>query len=280
MHTRRLYILGALFIFTAFILHAAFSGRNGVLTIAFLDIGQGDATFIQTPSGQQMLIDGGPDASVLRRLGEMMPLFDNGIDVVLGTHDDKDHIGGLADVYNRYTVAVSMDPGMPGTTATWRAYRDAEVAEGSRYIIARRGQTIDFGDGVYVRILYPVNPIARGDTNITSVVAQVVYGDTKIILTGDAPRVAENYILAREGPLLQSDILKAGHHGSRTSSDPTFVAAVHPVFGIISSGKGNTYGHPHQETLNTLGAVGAIIDRTDREGTIVFTGDGKTIQRR
>ncbi len=278
----------------------SYEREPGVLTVAFLDIGQGDAIYIESPTGRQVLIDGGADRDVLAELSHAMPLFDRSLDVVISTHPDKDHIGGLPYVIERYRVAYILDPGLLGDTDTYEFYEEERTREietsGAVYREARRGDVIDLGRGAYLRILFPDRDMdGVSDTNNASIVAQLVYGDTEVMLTGDAPKSVEEYVGMLDGSTpstssgqagspqaasLQSDILKAGHHGSRTSTGEGFVRAVAPQYAIISAGCDNFYGHPHKETVETLTKASSTILSTCEEGTIVFQSDGTTLTLR
>lgn len=276
-----LFLLLAPMLVTAYIWF--FFARPGEpkLTVAFLDVGQGDAILIETPSRHQVLIDGGAGNEVLGALARELSFFDRTIDIVIGTHPDKDHIGGLPGVFNFFRVFTVLDPGTTSDTAAYRAYAESVAAEGARHISARRGQRISFGDGVYLDVLYPDRDMQGiTDDNSASVVVRVVYGETEVLLTGDAPQSVENYLVMLGTTTLASDILKAGHHGSKTSSGSMFLEAVHPRYTIISAGKGNTYGHPHEETLARLRAASTTILATYDVGNIVFESDGKTFRKR
>lgn len=258
-----------------------------VLTIAFLDVGQGDAIYIESPTGRQILIDGGANRGVLAELSRVMPPFDRSLDVVIATHPDKDHIGGLPHVLERYRVAHVLDSGLEGDTETFAFYAEElqeELRSGALYREARRGDIIDIGGGAYLRVLFPDRDMASTtDANNASVVAQLVYGQTEALLTGDAPKSIEEYLIFLDGSTsspqaastLESDILKAGHHGSKTSSAEGFVATVRPLYAIISAGCDNSYGHPHQEVIATFANASSTILSTCEHGTIVFESDGK-----
>lgn len=253
------------------------------LSISFLDIGQGDSIFIQSPTGRQVLIDGGIDRRVLGKLSRAMPLFDRSIDVIINTHPDKDHLGGIPFVLSRYRVENILDPGVESEGETYAFYRDElarEVTGGASYREVRRGDVVDLGAGAYIRILFPDRDMdGVSDDNNASVVAQLVYGDTEAMLTGDAPKSVEDYVVMLDGETLASDILKAGHHGSRTSSGQPFIDAVDSDYAIISAGCDNTYGHPHEEVIERFEMASTTILSTCEEGTIVFTSDGKSFTR-
>jgi competence protein ComEC len=253
------------------------NAHRGFLTVAFLDIGQGDSIYIEAPDGNQILIDGGPDTSVLRRLGEVMPIGDRSIDVVIGTHPDADHIGGLVDVLSRFSVDYVFEPGIPNDTATWSSFLAAANEKSDHHIIARRGMTIDLGSGVVFSILYPDKQITGDDTNLASIVGKLTFGKTSFMLTGDAPQSVEVHLITLDGNDLKSTVLKPGHHGSKTSSAPQFLDAVDPLYAVISAGKDNKYGHPHQQTIDALNARHITILSTITSGTIIFHSDGDRV---
>ena len=244
-------------------------------SVSFLDVGQGDAILIQGPTGVQVLVDGGPDPSVLRELGSMLPFFDRTIDAVVATHPDKDHIAGLVDVLERYEVATFIESGIPSDTAPALALQAALGAEGAERVLARRGMRLVLGKGAYADILFPDRDVSGVETNTGSIVMRVVYGDTSIMLTGDSPQAIEKYLVSLGG--LESDILKAGHHGSKTSSSEEFITQVRPAYTIFSRGCDNSYGHPHPEVVERFNALKIKILDTCAEGTITFISDGKTL---
>lgn len=248
------------------------------LTVSFLDVGQGDAILIQGPTGIQMLVDGGRDRAVLRELPKQMEVFDRTIDVVVETHPDADHIGGLPAVFERYAVAMFLEPGIPNDTNATLALTDAVQNEpGIETALARSGQRIVLGGGAYADILFPDRDVSTYETNTGSIVMRVVYGDTSFMLTGDAPSEIEDYLVGRDGAKLKANVLKAGHHGSRNSTDARWLATVAPDIVVISAGKDNAYGHPHVETMERMRAQGAEVFSTAEQGTIVFKSDGTNV---
>jgi len=288
----RLIILVVLLLGVALSLYAVFrEERNGILTVAFLNVGQGDAIFIDAPNGNQLLIDGGPGKAVLRELSKVMPFYDRSIDVVIATHADQDHVGGLPNVLKKYKVNIFMESRVPGESSSYeeleKIIAEREVSSSSpedragiKKILARRGMLIDLGDGAILQILFPDRDPSGMDTNVASIVARLIYGDNEFLLTGDSPLAIENYLVSvvptsdiKVGSL-ESDVLKVGHHGSKTSTSQAFVSAVSPEYAIISVGKDNRYGHPNQEVLDTLTAFGTQILRTDQSGRVVFKSDG------
>ena len=263
---------------TACVWYAALrEDRRGLLTVSFLNIGQGDAIFIDAPSGRQVLIDGGPDSSVLRRLSEVMPWYDHSIDVVIPTHPDADHISGLIDVFARYDVATVVHSSVEGDTKTFAAFNRAMADEHAQEITAMRGQVINLGEGAYLEVLSPDRLVPHVDTNDGCVVTHLVYGKTSFMLGCDAPQAIENYLVALGTSTLKSDVLKAGHHGSRTSSSPLFVGYVNPSYAVYSRGCNNKYGFPHPETVATFAKFGIPTLDTCTQGTITFVSDGQNV---
>lgn len=254
--------------------------RRGILTIAFLNIGQGDSIFIDSPSGNQLLIDGGPGKSVLSELSALMPFYDRSIDVIIATHADQDHVGGLPDVLQRYKVNLFMEPGVAGESSSYeeleRMINEKEKRGVIKKILARRGMVIDLGEGVKLHILFPDRDPVGMETNMSSVVAKLVYGEHEFMLTGDSPSQIEGYLVTLGG--VESDVLKAGHHGSKTSTSESFVKAVSPEYAVISVGKDNRYSHPTAEVLETLSKLNVQILRTDTQGRIVFKSDGVNLK--
>lgn len=252
---------------------------SDVLKIFFLDIGQGDAVYIRTPQGHDMLIDAGPNRAVIQRLSEVMPWYDRTLDVALETHPDADHIGGFPQVLERYHVGLFIEPGVSSSNAI-----DEEIARLRREKavageLARRGMRINFGDGAHFDILYPDLDPSALETNTASIVGKLVYGSTSVMLTGDAPKSVENHLLEMDGSRLASTILKAGHHGSKNSSGEEWVKAVAPEWGVISAGKKNRYGHPHKEVLTLFDVYSIKTVRTDRDGTLQFISNGSVFTK-
>lgn len=248
-----------------------------VLCVVFLDVGQGDAIFIQSPTGVQMLIDSGRDNGVLRQLGEVMSFSDREIDYVLATHPDADHIGGLGAVLERFSVLEFIRTENESETGVWEvAVRKLEQEEAVVHY-ARRGQRYDLGAGVFLEILFPDIDASQLESNTASIVAKLVYGDTAFMLTGDSPKSIEEYLVLIEGENLNSDVLKVGHHGSRTSTSELFLAEVDPDYAVISAGSDNSYGHPHLEVTDALFNFGVQPLNTAENGKVVFWSDGTDI---
>ena len=250
------------------------------LVVSFLNVGQGDAIFIQSPTGVQILVDGGRDRSVLRELTKRMGPLDRSIDMVVATHPDADHIGGLSGVFQNYSVSRFLTSHIESDTNTAAQLTDAVVREKGLVVVnALRGTRFYIGAGAYLDVLFPDRDVSFVETNTGSVVLRVVYQDTSFMLTGDSPSAIEDWLVALDGNTLASNILKAGHHGSRTSTDELWLTAVDPDIVIISAGKNNSYGHPHQEVLQRISASGASTLSTV-DGAVTLISDGVVVKQK
>lgn len=255
-------------------------GRHDLLTVSFLDVGQGDAVFIRAPGGRQVLVDGGPGSSVVRQLGRVMPWYDRSIDMLIATHPDADHVSGLIDVLARYDVTMIMRSSVQADTAPWKAFTGDAGKEGARLLDAVRGQVVELGGGARLEILFPDRAVANVETNTGCVVARLVYGATAFMLPCDTTADVERYLVQLDGANLKSDVLKAAHHGSRTSSSALFLGYVNPDYGVYSRGCDNSYGHPAQQTIDTFARFEIPTLDTCKEGTITFVSDGKIVVRK
>lgn len=271
------FLVLGLFLGVAFTWYAVFAEERSGLTVVFLDVGQGDAIYIEGMNGNQVLIDGGPNKEVLRQLSRVMPFYDRSIDVIIESHPDADHISGLVDVLERYDVGLVMESGVGSDSAVYAELENVRNQKGIQKILVRRGQIIDLGEGVFLEILFPDRDVSGLETNLASVVCRLVYGETEFLFTGDSPKAMESYLISVYGKELQSDVLKTGHHGSKTSTSEMFLGYVGPEYVVISSGKDNKYGHPSGEVLDILKKFGAEIFRTDEKGAIKMQSDGESI---
>lgn len=256
------------------------TGSSDYLTVSFLDVGQGDAIHVVTPDGYELLVDGGPSSAVLRKLSEGRSFFDRSIDMVVATHPDTDHIAGLVDVLNRYQVDWLIQTAADSNSPAATAFGAAAQVEGANIINAQAGQVFQLGASTTVRILSPQGDTTNWENNTASVVVQIVYGDIEFMLTGDAPISIEEYVAGKYGNSLESEVLKLGHHGSKTSSSEIFLDAVSPEFAVVSAGKDNRYGHPHNEVIKRAGEAGALIVSTAESGTITFQTDGMKVWKK
>ena len=251
------------------------SSTSSSLEVTFLDIGQGDAILVKTPSGKEMLIDGGPTNRILEELGKHISYFDHTLDVIVATHPDADHVTGLIPVLTKYEVATIITSGMKSETGVFKTLDEKINAERADLHEGRKGDEIDFGDGVVAHILWP-NGRSFNDTNDASVSMVLTYGEHSFLLTGDLPQVYEPRLIGDVLPH-QVTVYKAGHHGSKTSSSELLLSYIHPEYAVISAGKNNRYGHPHQETLDRLHTYAKEILSTVDRGGITFVSNGTMI---
>lgn len=246
---------------------------GGEVQFHFIDVGQGDAALIRTEKGD-ILIDAGTNSSEDELKAYLDSLGVTDIEYAVFTHPHEDHIGGADMVLNTYNVKNVILPDATSTSKTFERMMDAIEAERCGVIEATPDKTFKVGE-LTCTILAPIST-SYTETNDYSVVIRADYGDTSVLFTGDAETHSESEMLERyrfKG-LLDCDILKAGHHGSDTSSSQAFLDAVTPVHAVISVGEGNTYDHPKQEILTRYEAMRITIHRTDKEGSIVFTTTG------
>jgi competence protein ComEC len=243
------------------------------LELVFFDVEQGDAIFFETPQGNQVLLDGGPNSKVLTRLGAVMPFWDKSLDLVILSHPDADHITGLVAVFEHYEVQNVLWTGKQKETKVFKAFLEALEREGANVYQAVAGQHIGFENSdLVLEILYPTKEIdlEKEESNETSIIAKLEYGDTTVLLTGDTTKKIEKR-LVQDGVNLEANILKVAHHGSKTSSTKEFLSQVKPEIAVISVGKENRFSHPTEEILANLAEYGIQVRRTDKEGTIFFT---------
>jgi beta-lactamase superfamily II metal-dependent hydrolase len=241
--------------------------------VHFIDVGQGDALLIVAPDGKVALIDGGESGTGV--LAYLQAQGVKRINLMIATHPHADHIGGLIDVLRALPVDEVVTNGQSHTTLAYERFLDAIMAAKAVYTEVKRGDTLTLG-GLNLDVLHPQAP--EGDNlNDQSVVLRLLYGTVAFLVTGDAECIAEADMLAA-GETVRAQILKVGHHGSRSASSPAFLAAVQPEVAVYSSGAANSYGHPHVETLAALANVGTTVYGADVNGTVIITSDGTGYQ--
>lgn len=238
------------------------------MQVHFIDVGQGDSELIQSPGGKTLLIDGGKREAGPAVINFLKSHGVKKIDIIISTHPHEDHIGSLREVLRQFPVGLIIDPMTNYKSSVYRAYLKIAQTKGIKISPAKSGTAYDLGKGSKLQIIY-CNPNAE-DPNNTSVVAKVSYGKISTLFMGDLEAQEECNINT------QATVLKVGHHGSRTSTTLQLLGTVKPKEAIISCGKGNEYGHPHDITLQKLLTRGIKVYRTDKAGNITLTTDGKT----
>ncbi len=264
------------------------------LQVNFFDVGQGDAALIITPGGKTVLVDGGPGDTVLSKIGRALPLGQKKIDAMILTHPHADHLEGLIPVLKRYAIGEVYYTGALHTTDEFLEWLTLVKKKSIPMRLVKKSEVVELDSGVKLSFLYPdgdltagfVLPGASGEKdnlNNTSIVFKLIYGQTSFLFVGDAEAPVEKYLLKKMAAgaveSLRADVLKAGHHGSHSSTGEEFLNAVKPRMAIISAGRGNDYGHPHLRTLRRLERHSVQIYRTDTMGDIKLVSDGEKIKK-
>ncbi len=255
------------------------AAARGDVEVWFFDIGQGDAAFIQSPEGVQIIIDGGPGQAILEKLPKAMPFYDRQIDWMILSHPDSDHLAGLLAVLQNYQVDNIIWSGIGKDTSECRKWEELIAAEGANIFEVLAGDKFNLGrSDLSVEILSPESGDENSakDSNNLSVAARVVYGDFSSLFAGDIDSKEEQKILDKN-PGLRAGVLKIAHHGSKYSANDEFAAGLMAAAAVISCGENNAYGHPHQEVLDLLEKYDIKTLRTDINGDIVFRTDGERI---
>lgn len=269
------FILGILVFLNIIAWTAVFHlSQPGVLKVVFFDVGQGDSIFIETSERFQVLIDGGPDLTVLEKLAQEMPFYDRTIDLLILSHPEKDHLFGLLEVLKRYKVKNILWTGVVRETAEWKEWKNLIEEERAEIKIAQSGQEIILQEEplILFNILYPFDNLDGKefkDSNDTSIVANLVFADNSFLFTGDITKKTEQELVAQD-VYLNSKVLKIAHHGSKTSSSEEFLEAAASEVAVLSVGE-NKYGRPSPEVLARLEKFGIEILITRESGNIKFT---------
>lgn len=242
------------------------------LTIHYLDVGQGDCILAEC-DGEYMLIDAGDNDQGTKIQNYLTKQGVKKLKYAVSTHPDADHIGGLDVILYKFDCGKVMMPDMSKDTATYRDVVDTMKQKGYRNTVPEPGDSFTLG-GAVCTVLGPVQDYE--DANNNSIVLKIEHGDNRFLFMGDAEEEAEADLI-RSGADVEADVLKVGHHGSRSSSSRKFLQAVDPSCAVISCGEDNSYGHPHAETLNNLRAMGVEVFRSDEQGTILAVSDGSKI---
>lgn len=251
------------------------------LLVTFFDVGQGDAIFIEAPNGNQILVDGGPGDKILAKLGRTMLFGDRYIDLLVLTHPHADHLDGLLQVARHYKIGAVLETGVGHSISEYEEWHRTLEEKNVPIITAQRGQKIIFAKTGELDIFSPFASFVGAslkNPHDANIVSKLMYGNSSFLLTGDAERSLEYRLLLESGGLklysFKSQVLKVGHHGSKTSSSEEFLKAVSPRFAVIQVGRKNRYGHPAQEVLDRLEAAGTKILRNDLDGDISFQSNG------
>lgn len=250
--------------------------------IAFLDVGQGDSILIRTENGQNILIDGGPDKTVLYKLEKYLPWYDRTIDAVILTHPHADHLIGLIEVMKRYKVDRVISTGIVHTTPEYLEWLNLIKEKKIPAESFKKGDKLTLDNGASLTSLWPeVSSVGKRveDINNTSLVLLLQTPDAKILLMGDAEEPIEESLIKEQLDLIKGvNILKVGHQGSRNGTSEEFLKAAKPKFAVIFAGINNRFGHPHLETLKRLHDSGAQILRTDERGDVVFVENKRALR--
>lgn len=246
----------------------------GDLKVYFLDVGQGDASYIKTPQGEDILIDGGPGNAVLNQLDKVMDFGDREISLVILTHPHADHLSGLLEVLKRYKVNEVWQTGVEYSSAGYELWHQEISNRNITNRIVKAGDAIEFGQ-VKILVLYPLSPLQNqkiDNLNNASIVNRLDYKKFSVLYTGDAEQEVQKKLLDQN---IYSTVLKVAHHGSDNGLSQDFLAIVRPAMAIISVGKDNKYNHPHFQVLELLKQYAVQVYRTDQRGTIEVSSDGE-----
>jgi competence protein ComEC len=251
--------------------------ENGQARVAFFDVGQGDAILIKTRQGHRILIDGGPNNKVVEKVGQALPFWDKTIDLMVLTHADADHITGLVDVLRQFEVKNVLWNGIEKETNVFALWKEAVEAETSNVWLADSTQKIVWSQDTneYVDVLFASKQAK--EINDTSVITKLYYGNHSFLFSGDISKAIEQEMVNKDISL-EATVLKVPHHGSKSSGSANFLSAVHSDIAVIQVGANNRYGHPAQEVLSRLSAVGTAVLRTDQKGDIIFQTNGNSFE--
>lgn len=245
-----------------------------MLGVFFYDVGEGDATLIETPSRDQILVDGGPNSTVVQKVGRDMPFYDRKIELVILTHPDSDHLRGLVEVLKRYDVDMILTPDIDCDTSICREWDNVVKDKNIPVTNALAGQEVVLGENLVINILSAGD--GKADDNLASLVFRLDFEESSFLFTGDANKDIEKKLIS-SGAIIDTDVLKVGHHGSKTSTMEDFLKSVTPDVAVISVGKNNRYGHPADEIIDRLNSFGVEIFRTDQSGDIRIFSDGESL---
>jgi len=254
------------------------TGAN--LTMSVIDVGQGDSILLTFPHNESLLIDGGKEVEGPMVVSYLHSVGITHLNGIVATHPDSDHIGGLITVLDSVQVDHVYDVGLPKSSATYATFLQLVAQKNISYTQSRAGDSIAMDSDTTILIVNPPQPISAIEVpdNDHSIVVKVTYQRVSYLLTGDAESSAEARMISMYN--CSAYVLKVGHHGSSSASSATFLRAVMPHIAVISVGANNSYGHPAPQTLARLAAVNSMVYRTDKQGTIIVTTNGLTVDVR
>lgn len=277
----KLIALGILAVSSFLVWSAYFSiGPDSRMRVTFFDVGQGDSALIESPNQSKIIIDGGPDSSVLAKIGRYFSFYDRAVDILIVTHPDSDHLAGAVEIIKNYDVGLIMVNGKKCVSSLCGEFDKIVREKNIKTVSATKGQEIELGNGAKINVLMPENATAaalgkEGDNNF-SIISLLSFGGDSFLFTGDAETKEEQFLID-SFPDLKAEVLKVAHHGSKNSDNQLFLEHIAPKFSVISVGAKNTYGHPHIETIDELKKIGSEILRTDLDGDIVMETAGNGI---
>ncbi len=265
------FVLGVLAFLAVLVFIAVYQKTGQKPEVVFLDVGQGDAMLVILPGDTQILIDGGPSNKISAKLSKYLPFYDKDIELAILTHPHKDHLNGIVSVFKDYNVKNFIWSGANYESRLYSDFIEALKKEGSNIYLAKAGDVVSYGNQPILKILSPPEILlGRNLKSIheSNIVSELDLGNKKFLLMGDAEEKLEQQLVASNS-ITDIDVLKVGHHGSKTSTSQNFLQAAKPEEAIIQVGR-NSYGHPTPIVLNRLTEFGAKIFRNDQLGDIIY----------
>jgi competence protein ComEC len=265
------FILGTLAFLTALVFIAVYQKTSQKPEVVFLDVGQGDSILVILPGDIQILIDGGPSDKISAKLSKYFPFYDKDIELAILTHPHTDHLNGLVSVFKDYNVKNFIWSGANYESKLYSNFVEVLKKEGSVIYLAKAGDVVSYGNQPILKILSPPEILlgkSFKDVHDSDVVSEIDLGGKKLLLMGDSNEVVESRLTASNA-VTDIDVLKVGHHGSKTATSPQLLQIARPEEAVISVGN-NSYGHPAANVLSNLSNIGAKIFRTDKIGDVIY----------
>ncbi|MDZ7798616.1 MAG: ComEC/Rec2 family competence protein [Patescibacteria group bacterium] len=268
------YVFLGLISIVCFLIFSLNSSKNDLLKVYFLDVGQGDSILIQTPAGQDILIDGGPGKAVINELDKHMSFWNRDIELMILTHPHADHVNGLVEVLKIYEVDQVLGFDIDYNSSTYKQWQKLIKEKEIDYSETLAGDKFILSKNLYLETLYPFEDITGQefeDLNDASIVNRLCYFEHCFLFTGDNSKEIEKKLIANN-LTVKADVLKVGHHGSKYSSDRDFIKKVNPAYAIIQCGQDNRFDHPHEAAIERLNDQDIEILRNDKDGEIFCQG--------